>query len=102
MSSLLTSFGLRAASPTTPISSYTAHYIILNFIFAYAALSSRGLKNAYKLDHNVSPREDVFKYGERAVASGKITQEQLNMLKRNEGAHANAAENFPMFVGSLL
>jgi len=36
------------------------------------------------------------------VQSGKITREQLSMLKRNEAAHQNAVENFPLLVGSLL
>lgn len=33
-------------------------------------------------DHNVSPREDVAKYGEKMVQAGKMTREQLKRLIR--------------------
>ena len=42
------------------------------------------------------------RFGEKAVQDGKITRKQLDMLKRNEAAHANAIEHFPMFIGSAL
>lgn len=65
-------------------------------------VSSRPLKQYYGLDHNVNPREDLSKYGQKAVESGKITQKQLNQLKRNEAAHANSVEHFPLFVGAII
>lgn len=77
-------------------------FLIFNFVLAYAALSSRGLKNYLRIDHNVNPREDVATYGERAVREGKITESQLRMLKRNEAAHANAVENYTLLVAAIL
>ena len=56
----------------------------------------------YKIDHNISPREDLVKYGDKYVQDGKITRSQLNLLQRNEAAHANAMEHFPLFVASVL
>jgi len=99
MSSLTKFVGLQVSSGAANLAPY---HTMFHFLFAYAFLSTRGLKNYLKIDHNVSPREDTSKYGERAVAEGKITQRQLNLLKRNEGAHANSMEHFPMFVASTL
>ena len=59
------------------------------------------MKQKLGIDHNVSPREDLNKYGEKAVQSGKITAAQLRMLRRMESAHANAVEHFPFFVTQL-
>lgn len=64
-------------------------------------VASRHLKQLWGIDHQESPREDIAKYGDAAVRSGKITQKQLDMLKRNEGAHANSVENYPLLVGAL-
>lgn len=76
--------------------------MIWQFLFAYGLLSSRTLKQIYGIDHNVSPREDLNKYGGAAVQSGKITQKQLDMLKRNESAHANSVEHYTLFATSIL
>ncbi|KAL4928179.1 MAPEG family protein [Aspergillus undulatus] len=101
--SLLTSLGL---SPTplgtsASIPNYGPAALIMNFIFAYGLLSSRTLKQYHGIDHNVSPREDLSKYGPAAVQSGKITQSTLDMLKRNESAHANAVENYTLLVAAV-
>lgn len=101
MSALLTSLGLSGASATN-IPNYAPAFVGFHFLFAYGVLSSRTLKQWYGIDHNVSPREDLAKYGEAAVREGKITRKQLDMLKRNESAHANSVENFPLLVASLL
>ncbi|KAK4862657.1 hypothetical protein LT330_002790 [Penicillium expansum] len=100
MTSLLTTLGLRAS--VTPNPNYGPAFLTFNFILAYGLLSSRTLKQWYGLDHQVSPREDLTKYGEAAVREGKITRRQLDMLKRNESAHANAVENFPLLVAGVL
>ncbi|KAK5946407.1 hypothetical protein PMZ80_000550 [Knufia obscura] len=99
MSSLISRIGLQTALATTNLAPY---HTMFHFLFAYVFLSSRGLKNYLKIDHNVSPRDDVANYGERAVAEGKITQRQLNLAKRNEGAHANSMEHFPVFATSVV
>ncbi|KAH8695649.1 hypothetical protein BGW36DRAFT_383051 [Talaromyces proteolyticus] len=111
MSKLLSILGLRAAgsfqsldltTTTTMIPNYGPAYLMFNFIFAYGILSSRTLKRYYKIDHNVSPREDLTKYGEAAVRDGKLTRRQLEMLKRNEAAHANAVENYTFLVAAIV
>lgn len=96
----LTALGL-SSNPTTTIPHYGPAALIFNFIFAYGLLSSRTLKQFYGLDHNVSPREDLSKYGDAAVRDGKISQKTLNMLKRNESAHANAVENYALLVAGV-
>lgn len=73
-----------------------------NWAFAYALMSTRGSKIRLGLDHNVAPREDLSKYGEAAVKAGKISQRTLNKLKRQEAAHANAVEGYPLFVAASM
>jgi uncharacterized MAPEG superfamily protein len=65
-------------------------------------MSTRGTKMRLGLDHNVAPREDLGKYGEAAVQAGKISRSALNKLKRQEAAHANAVEGFPLFVAASM
>lgn len=103
MASLVNNLGLRAASSSSTFTTtnYGPAFLAFHFIFAYGVLSSRTLKQWYGIDHNASPREDLAKYGDAAVKSGKITQKQLNMLRRNESAHANAVENYAFFVGAM-
>lgn len=102
MSSLLAILGLRGASSTATLPNYGPAFVGFHFLYAYGVLSSRTLKQWYGIDHNVSPREDLAKYGEAAVREGKLTRRQLDMLKRNEWAHANSVENFSLLVASLL
>ncbi|TVY46953.1 hypothetical protein LOCC1_G003230 [Lachnellula occidentalis] len=99
-SSLPTLLGLH--STTTPVPSLAATFLISNFIYAYAILSTRYIKNRYKFDHNSSPREDVAKYGEAMVREGKLSAGQLAMVKRWESAHANAVEGYTFFVAGVL
>jgi uncharacterized MAPEG superfamily protein len=94
--------GLKSNSPLAAPPNNAPYHAIFNFLFAYVFLSSRFLKKSYGLDHNVNPREDVLRFGERAVQEGKITRAQLNLLKRHEAAHANSMEHFPVLVGSAL
>jgi uncharacterized MAPEG superfamily protein len=101
MSSVLTALGLRAAASLTQIPNYGPAFLSFHFIWAYGVLSSRTLKQWYGIDHNESPRHDLDKYGNEAVKSGKITQKQLDMLRRNESAHANSVENYAFFVGAI-
>ncbi|KAF2720794.1 hypothetical protein K431DRAFT_346895 [Polychaeton citri CBS 116435] len=96
-SSIAATLGLAAASP-----SYGAHYLIFHFLFAYAVLSSRIMKGRLRIDHQVSPREDVAKYGQAAVAKGRITQRQLDMVKRLESCHANSMEHFSLFAAAIV
>ncbi|KAI0439124.1 hypothetical protein F4803DRAFT_63467 [Xylaria telfairii] len=101
MASLTTALGLRTAGTGLSVANWAPGLLSWQFVFAYGLLSSRTLKQWYGIDHNASPREDLAKYGNAAVQSGKITQKQLNMLKRNESAHANSVENYTLFVAAM-
>jgi uncharacterized MAPEG superfamily protein len=102
MASLATTLGLRAPSlPNSTIPNHAPTFVSLNFALAYLIRAPRHLKQIYGIDHNISPREDLVKYGDAAVKSGKITQKQLDMMRRNESAHANAIENYILFVGAM-
>jgi uncharacterized MAPEG superfamily protein len=101
MSALATALGLHAGHGI-PVANYAPYHAMFNFIWAHIITSSRALKLRYGLDHNVNPREDVARFGEKAVQDGKITRQQLNRLKRNEAAHANAIEHYPVFVACIL
>lgn len=83
------------------VPNYSPFFLGFQFVYAYGILSSRTLKQWYGLDHNVSPREDLAKYGEAAIREGKLTRRQYDMLKRNEAAHANSVEGFSLFVAGL-
>jgi uncharacterized MAPEG superfamily protein len=103
MASLGTALGLRATSAAAgcSIPNHAPALLAFHFIFAYGVLSSRTLKQWWGLDHNESPRYDLLKYGEEAVASGRITRKQLEMLRRHESAHANAVENYAFFASAV-
>ncbi|KAI0404708.1 hypothetical protein F4802DRAFT_566018 [Xylaria palmicola] len=101
MTSLATTLGLRTATDGISAPNWAPGFLSWQFIFAYGLLSSRTLKQWYGLDHNSSPREDLAKYGDAAVRSGKVTQKQLAMLRRNESAHANSVENYALFVAAM-
>jgi len=89
-------------SPTTTNLTSPAAFIAGNWAFAYLVLASRTPKQFLGLDHNVSPRQDLNKYGADAVRSGKITQAQLDQLQRLEAASANSTEGFILFTASVL
>jgi len=101
MATLGAALGLRAASAASPTPNYAPAFLCFHFVFAYGVLSSRTLKQWYGIDHNESPRYDLDRYGAAAVAEGRITQKQLDMLRRNESAHANAVENYAFFLGAV-
>ncbi|KAN0098984.1 hypothetical protein V8E51_014647 [Hyaloscypha variabilis] len=101
--SILTTLGLRILSPGEPQPpNLAATFLISNFIFAYALLSTRGIKRLYKFDHNTSPREDVSKYGEKLMREGKLDRKTLERVKRWESAHANTVEGYSLFTGGVL
>jgi len=101
MATLATTLGLRApALPNSTIPNYAPAWVTFHFFWAYVALAPRHLKQWYGIDHQVSPREDLAKYGDAAVKSGKISQKTLGMMKRNESAQHNSTENYILFVGA--
>lgn len=94
--------GLQGATSLQPPPSYAAFYLCFHFIFAYTLTSSRLWKLYYRLDHQISPRQDLDKYGARAVSSGKISQKTLDQIRRVEGAHANSMEHFAFFAAAII
>lgn len=101
MSTIATALGLHTGHGI-PTANCAPYYAMFHFIWAHILTSSRTLKQRYGLDHNVNPREDLVRFGEKAVQDGKITRQQLNRLKRNEAAHANSMEHYPVFVACIL
>jgi uncharacterized MAPEG superfamily protein len=97
----MASLGLRAASSALGTPNYAPAFLGFHFFWAYGVLSSRTLKQWYGIDHNEAPRDDLARYGQEAVKSGKITQKQLGMLRRNEAAHANSVENYAFFAAAI-
>ncbi|KAI2790376.1 hypothetical protein POX_d05887 [Penicillium oxalicum] len=101
MSSFLTTLGLRAASDGH-VPNRAAGLLLTNWLLAYCWMSTRFTKIALGIDNNIAPREDLATIGEAAVESGKISRKTLNRLKREEAAHANAIENYTVFVAATL
>jgi uncharacterized MAPEG superfamily protein len=101
MATLATTLGLRApALPNSTIANYAPAWVTFHFFWAYVVLAPRHLKQIYGIDHQASPREDLAKYGDAAVKSGKISKKMLGMMKRNESAQLNSTENYILFVGA--
>lgn len=100
MPSLAALLGLSATAAGDP-KFMVAEYLIANIVFAHAISSARALKAFYRIDNHISPRTDLDKLGARAVLEGRLTQRQLDMLKRNEAAHANSMDHLPIFAAAL-
>lgn len=77
-----------------------AAFLAWNWFYAYCVLSSRTFKQYYGIDHNGSPRQDLDKYGAAAVKEGKMTQAQLDQIRRVEAASANSIDGFSLFAAS--
>ncbi len=97
LSSMASTLGLQAGA-----SAHAPYYLMFNFIYTFVVLAPRHLKQIHGIDDNVCPREGVGKYGDKAVQDGKMTREQLAMIKRNEAAQANRTENFAFFATSTV
>ncbi|KAI1758717.1 hypothetical protein GGR53DRAFT_524443 [Hypoxylon sp. FL1150] len=80
MTFLATILGLCIASRGSSTPSYAPAYLNFHFVFAYCAL-----------DHQPSP----------PAKPAMIAQKQLNVLKRNEGAHANSVGNYTLLIGAM-
>ncbi|KAH9214566.1 hypothetical protein DL95DRAFT_365715 [Leptodontidium sp. 2 PMI_412] len=101
---LLTNLGLSSLPIThaSPIPSYASRFLIFNFVYAYGLLATRFVKRYYGFDHNVCPRQDIEKYGEKMVKEGKISRGTLETIRRMDNAHANSVEGFTVFVAGVL
>lgn len=73
-----------------------------NFLWSFGIIQPRFLKIYYNIDRNVMPGDDIAELGPEAVKSGKLTQSQLDLVKRNNAAHENSVTHFPAFVGAIL
>lgn len=60
------------------------------------------MKRYYGFDHNVCPRQDIEKYGEKMVKEGKISRGTLETIRRMDNAHANSVEGFTVFVAGVV
>ena len=96
-SSLVAFFGLCTANGRQP-ANYAPAFAFANWFYAYCTLSPRFAKMAVGLDHNLSPREDLLKYGNAAVQAGKLSWRRLEQIKRMQSAHENSVEGFTLFV----
>jgi len=67
-----------------------AAYLFAQFVSPRVSLIAAGL------GHNVYPREDISK------ASASLPPEKVARLKRQEAAHQNALENFPLFAAAMI
>ncbi|BAE66571.1 hypothetical protein F9C07_12820 [Aspergillus flavus] len=101
MSAILTTLGLQAP-PGGQASNHAVAYLLANWLISFGVFSTRREKLKLGIDHNQAPREDLAKFGEAAVQSGKITRQTLNRLKRQEAIMANSAEHYPLFVAAIL
>lgn len=81
-------------------SNYTSAFVLWNWAYAYFFTSTRFLKARSGIDHNENPRHDLTKYGERAVAEGKMTRKRLLQLQRAQSAHENSVETFAFFAST--
>ncbi|KAE8403235.1 hypothetical protein BDV37DRAFT_272325 [Aspergillus pseudonomiae] len=98
---VLTTLGLQAA-PGEQASNHAVAYLVANWLISFGLFSTRREKLKLGIDHNQAPRDDLAKFGEAAVQSGKITRQTLNRLKRQEASMANSAEHYPLFVAAIL
>ncbi|KAE8307579.1 hypothetical protein BDV41DRAFT_568955 [Aspergillus transmontanensis] len=98
---VLTTLGLQAP-PGEQASNHAVAYLLANWLISFGVFSTRREKLMLGIDHNQAPREDLAKFGEAAVQSGKITRQTLNRLKRQEAIMANSAEHYPLFVAAIL
>ena len=95
--SRIPSLGLQAPTDQQP-ANYAPTFTLANWLYAYCTLSPRFAKMAVGLDHNLSPREDLSKYGDAAVQAGKLSRRRLEQIRRMQSAHENSVEGFTLFV----
>src|SRR5436190_19190460 len=60
------------------------------------AVSPRVRLTSLGLGHNVYPRDDLAK------ASANLSPAETAKLKRQEAAHVNGLENFPLFAAAMI
>ncbi|KAH0288034.1 hypothetical protein M436DRAFT_81566 [Aureobasidium namibiae CBS 147.97] len=102
-SSFLTNLGLTANNSLTPLPNYGPHFLLGNFLLSYVLTTTRFQKGSYGVDNNISPRYDLESpRAEQLVSKGKVTQEQLDQLRRIQSAHSNSMEHYTVFTAAVL
>ncbi|GAB7344111.1 hypothetical protein MBLNU457_2012t1 [Dothideomycetes sp. NU457] len=73
-----------------------------NFFWANVIMSGRAPRVFYGIDSNANPRANTTEVLEKAKTEGKISESQVRMFQRWEGAGLNSLENFTLFAPCLL
>jgi len=93
MSSLGNHLGLNRSPFTVP-----AVALGFNFFWANVFMSGRAPRVFYGIDSNANPRVNTTSILEDAKNKGKISENQVRMFQRWEGAGLNSLENFTLFA----
>jgi len=93
MSSIGNHLGLNRSPFTVP-----AVALGFNFFWANIFMSGRAPRVFYGIDSNANPRANTTSILEDAKNKGKISENQVRMFQRWEGAGLNSLENFTLFA----
>ena len=86
-----------------PLPNYGPHFLLANFLLSYICTSTRIQKLGLRIDNNMNPRYDLASpRAEKLVSTGRITQEQLDQMRRVQSAHSNSMEHYTVFVAAVL
>ncbi|KAI5199906.1 hypothetical protein E4T39_05937 [Aureobasidium subglaciale] len=103
MSSFLTNLGLTANNSLAPLPNYGPQFLLANFLLSYVLTTTRFQKSSYGCDNNINPRYDLESpRAEQLVSKGKLTQAQLEQLRRIQSAHSNSMEHYTVFTAAVL
>ncbi|THW56833.1 hypothetical protein D6D25_03115 [Aureobasidium pullulans] len=103
MASFLTNLGLTANNTLAPLPNYGPYFLLGNFLFSYVVTTTRFQKTSYGCDNNINPRYDLESpRAEQLVSKGKLTNEQLEQLRRIQSAHSNSMEHYTVFVAAIM
>lgn len=103
MPSFLVNLGLTTNDTMAPLPNYGPHFLLANFLLSYICTSTRIQKLGLRIDNNMNPRYDlVSPRAEKLVSTGRITQEQLDQMRRVQSAHSNSMEHYTVFVAAVL
>lgn len=99
---MLTTLGLRASTFALPVANYGPYFLLGNFFLSYVLTTTRFSKTFLGVDNNISPRYDLNVHADKYIKDGKMTQKQLDALRRMQSAHENSMEHFPVFAAAVL
>lgn len=93
MSSFSSSLGLHRSPLVVP-----AVALGFNFFWSNVIMSGRAPRVFYGIDSNANPRANTTEILDKAKNEGKISEKQVRMFQRWEGAGLNSLENFTLFA----